>query len=45
VDRAAAIYTKEMLLDPVKLPAKPTPQKVTPGKYTRSVPEMKDPID
>jgi NADH-quinone oxidoreductase subunit I len=45
VERAAAIYTKEMLLDPVKAPAKPTPQKVTPGKYTRSVPEMKDPTD
>jgi NADH-quinone oxidoreductase subunit I len=44
-DRASAIYTKEMLLDPVPPGGKPTPQKVEPGKYTRSVPEMKDPID
>jgi NADH-quinone oxidoreductase subunit I len=44
-DRASAIHTKEMLIDPVPPGGKPTPQKVEPGKYTRSVPEMKDPID
>ena len=44
-DRAQAIFTKEMLI--VKVPAggQPTPQKVEPGVYTRSVPEMKDPTD
>jgi len=44
-DRRQAIYTKEMLLVPVLEGGKPTPQKVEPGKYTRSVPEMKDPAD
>jgi len=43
VDRATSIYTKEMLIDPVPPGGKPTPQKVEPGVYTRSVPEMKDP--
>ena len=44
-DRADAIYTKEMLI--VKVPAGglPTPQKVAPGAYPRSVPEMKDPTN
>jgi NADH-quinone oxidoreductase subunit I len=45
VDRAKAIYTKDMLLDPVPDQGKPNPQKVEPGSYTRSVPEMKDPTD
>ncbi|HLA99154.1 MAG TPA: NADH-quinone oxidoreductase subunit NuoI [Anaerolineales bacterium] len=44
-DRRQAIYTKEMLLVPVLEGGKTTPQKVEPGKYTRSVPEMKDPAD
>ena len=44
-DRREAIYPKEMLLDPVPEGGKPTPQKVEPGVYTRSVPEMKDPTD
>ena len=43
--RRSAIYPKEMLLEPVAGGAKPTPQKVEPGVYTRSVPEMKDPVD
>jgi NADH-quinone oxidoreductase subunit I len=43
--RAQAIYPKEMLLEPVSDPAMLTPRKVEPGKYTRSVPEMKDPQD
>jgi NADH-quinone oxidoreductase subunit I len=45
VERAKAIYTKDMLLDPVPDGGKPTPQKVEAGIYTRSVPEMKDPVD
>ncbi len=44
-DRRAAIYTKEMLLVPVPQDGKPTPQKVEPGVFTRSVPVMKDPTD
>jgi len=42
-NRRAAIYPKEMLIEPVPEGGKPTPQKVEPGVYTRSVPEMKDP--
>ena len=44
-DRLLAIYTKDRLI--VKVPAggSPTPQKTEPGLYTRSVPEMKDPVD
>ncbi len=44
-DRASAIFTKDKLI--VKIPAggSPTPQKTEPGLYTRSVPEMKDPVD
>ena len=44
-DRRQSIYSKEMLLAPVPQGGKPTPQKVEPGVYTRSVPEMKDPVD
>lgn len=44
-DRRSAIYKKELLLEPVQPPVKPTPQKTPPGKFTRSVPEMKDPTD
>jgi len=43
-DRASAIYTKDMLLDPVPPAGQPTPQKTPPGMYTRSIPEMKDPL-
>jgi NADH-quinone oxidoreductase subunit I len=42
-DRNSSIYTKEMLLEPVSGDGKTTPQKTEPGKFTRSVPEMKDP--
>ena len=45
VERAKAIYTKDMLLDSVPDGVKTTPQKVEPGVYTRSVPEMKNPVD
>lgn len=44
-DRASAIYTKEMLIVPVPGEGKPTPQKVEPGKFTRSIPVMEDPAD
>jgi NADH-quinone oxidoreductase subunit I len=45
-DRRSAIYTKEMLLEPVDSPVKLTPQKVEPGKYDRrSIPEMQNPRD
>ncbi len=45
LDRSQAIYTKEMLLEPVTDPAKTTPQKTPAGVFTRSVPEMQDPLD
>lgn len=44
-DRREAIYTKEMLLEPVPPGGKPTPQKTPPGVYTKAVPEMEDPTD
>lgn len=44
-DRKDAIYTKERLLDAVPPGGQPTPQKTSPGEYTRSVPEMKNPSD
>jgi NADH-quinone oxidoreductase subunit I len=45
-DRRSAIYTKDMLLEPVPAPEMLTPQKTEPGKYSRrSVPEMVDPVD
>lgn len=42
-DRSQAIYTREMLLDPVPGKGKPTPQEVKPGAFPRSIPEMEDP--
>jgi NADH-quinone oxidoreductase subunit I len=44
-DRHDAIYTKDRLLEGVPSPEMTTPQKVEPGIYTRSVPEMQDPKD
>ncbi|MCC6261221.1 MAG: NADH-quinone oxidoreductase subunit NuoI [Anaerolineales bacterium] len=44
-DRKDAIYTKEMLLEPVRAVEMTTPQKTEPGVFTRSVPEMKNPTD
>ncbi len=43
VDRAASLYTKEILLEPVSTQGEPTPQKTEPGEFTRSVPVMQDP--
>lgn len=42
-DRASAIYTKEMLIDPVPADGEPTPQQTEPGEYTRSIPDMENP--
>jgi NADH-quinone oxidoreductase subunit I len=44
-NREDAIYTKAKLLVPVPQGGQATPQKVEPGAFTRSVPEMKDPTD
>jgi NADH-quinone oxidoreductase subunit I len=44
-ERRQAIYPKEMLLEPVPVGVQPSPQKVNPGVFTRSVPEMKAPSD
>ncbi len=44
-NRREAIYDKDMLLEPVRPGAQTTPQKTTPGEFTRSVPEMKNPSD
>jgi NADH-quinone oxidoreductase subunit I len=42
-ERAASIYTKEMLLEPVPEGGQPTPQVTEPGMFDRAVPVMKDP--
>src|SRR5512136_1267082 len=42
-DRRSAIYTKEMLLEPVPESGQTTPQKTEPGVFTRSIPVMENP--
>jgi NADH-quinone oxidoreductase subunit I len=44
-NRRDAIYGKEMLLVAVPEGGLPTPQKVEPGVFTRSIPVMEDPKD
>lgn len=44
-NRRDAIYPKEMLLVPLAEGGKPTPQKVEPGQFDRSVPMMEDPAN
>jgi NADH-quinone oxidoreductase subunit I len=44
-DRRDAIYTKDTLLEAVPSSEMTTPQKVEPGLYTRSVPQMENPRD
>jgi NADH-quinone oxidoreductase subunit I len=44
-DRRQSIYPKAMLIEPVPSGGRSTPQETEPGVYTRSVPEMKDPLD
>ncbi len=43
-DRRDAIYNRDMLLDTVSESGQPTPQEVEPGVYTRSIPEMENPV-
>ena len=43
--RREAIYDKAMLLEAMPAGVLTTPQATEPGKFTRSVPEMKDPQD
>lgn len=43
--RNEAIYTRDRLLEAVPDEGKTTPQKVEPGEYERSIPEMEDPTD
>jgi NADH-quinone oxidoreductase subunit I len=42
-DRRDAVYTKDMLIDPVPPGVSDTPQKTEPGKFTRSIPVMENP--
>lgn len=42
-DRRDAIYTKDMLIDPVPPGGQDTPQQTEPGVFTRSIPDMEDP--
>jgi len=42
-DRAGAIYTKDMLLELTPGGTDSTPQKVEPGTFDRSIPDMEDP--
>jgi NADH-quinone oxidoreductase subunit I len=50
IERNDSIYTKEMLLEPVSpqqtaggIEPRPTPQKVEPGSFDRSIPDMENP--
>ena len=42
-NRRDAIYTRDMLLEPVPKTGHPTPMKTTPGEFDRSIPDMDDP--
>ncbi|NWG15573.1 MAG: NADH-quinone oxidoreductase subunit NuoI [Chloroflexi bacterium] len=42
-NRKDAIFTKDMLIDPVPEGGQATPQKVEPGVFTRAIPDMEDP--
>jgi NADH-quinone oxidoreductase subunit I len=43
--RQSSIYTKDLLLVPVPVGGRPTPQVTEPGQFDRSVPQMQDPKD
>jgi NADH-quinone oxidoreductase subunit I len=43
-DRRDAIFTKDMLIDPPPEGMSDTPQTVEPGVYTRSIPDMPNPL-
>ena len=42
-ERRSSIYTKDMLIVPPPAGAPATPQQVEPGKFNRSIPDMKNP--
>ena len=42
-NRREAIYTKELLLDPIPGGGQSTPQRVEAGSFDRAIPDMKDP--
>jgi NADH-quinone oxidoreductase subunit I len=42
-DRRDAIFTKDMLIDPVPPGGQDTPQQVEAGKFNRAIPDMKNP--
>jgi NADH-quinone oxidoreductase subunit I len=42
-DRRQSVYTKDLLLIPVPPGGQPTPMRVAPGAFDRSIPVMKDP--
>ena len=44
-DRQSSIYTKDLLLVPVPVGGRPTPQVTEPGQFDQSVPQMQDPKD
>jgi NADH-quinone oxidoreductase subunit I len=44
LDRNEAFFSKDKLLDPAPGPKLNTPRKVEPGTFTRSIPEMQDPV-
>jgi len=44
LNRNEAFFSKDKLLDPAPSDKLNTPRAVEPGLYTRSVPEMKDPV-
>jgi NADH-quinone oxidoreductase subunit I len=44
-NRRSSIYTKDLLLVPVPLGGRPTPQVTEAGQFDRSVPPMEDPKD
>lgn len=44
-DRTQALYTKEMLLEPVPSPDMTTPRRTPPGVFIRSIPVMENPKD
>ena len=43
-NRRDAIFTKDMLIDPVPEGGQPTPQQVEPGTFDRSIPDMEHPL-
>lgn len=42
-DRRDAVYTKDMLIDPPPAGKSDTPQRVEPGRFTWSIPDMENP--